>query len=131
MSRLQHGFLSRRSTTTNILQCLDSWTKSIDNREPVDAIYLDMEKAFDTVSHPKLIFKLRQLGFGGYSLRWISRFLCGRTQNVRVQNSNSSPQTVISGIPQGTVLGPLLFLVYVNDMEDVLVHSNLSLYADD
>ena len=71
------------------------------------------------------------MGFGGNSLRWISEFLCGRTQYVRVQNEASSPQNVVSGIPQGTVLGPLMFLLYVNDMGDVLKHLDLVLYADD
>ena len=79
----------------------------------------------------KLLYKLCRMGFGGNSLRWISEFLCGRTQYVRVQNEASSSQNVVSGIPQGTVLGPLMFLLYVNDMGDVLKHSDLVLYADD
>ena len=131
ISEKQHGFLSKRSTTTNLLSFLDFCTRTLDEKQPVDVVYLDMAKAFDTVSHPKLLYKLSKIGIGGELLRWIENFLCGREQCVRVGSDKSDFTEVLSGIPQGTVLGPLLFVVYINDLNDHVLYSNVNLYADD
>ena len=130
--RNQHGFLKRKATATNLLECMNDWTKSVDNKCPVDAIYVDLAKAFDSVSHPKLMFKLKEIGFGGGVLEWLRSFLCSRVQCVRVQNFLSPYEPVLSGVGQGTILGPLIFLVYVNEVMTVpLSNSCLKLYADD
>ena len=100
------------------------------NGYPVDAIYLDFAKAFDTVPHRRLLLKLEKYGVTGELMKWIQAFVCGRTQRVVLKGLMSSWKQVLSGVPQGFVLGPLLFVVYINDLQDVL--SVLSkIYADD
>ena len=96
----------------------------------VDAIYLDFSKAFDTVPHKRLMSKLESYGITGSIKRWIQSFLTGRTQTVMVNNEESAAAPVISGIPQGSVLGPLLFVIYINDLPET-VSSNVYLFADD
>jgi len=109
ISGAQHSFLPKRSTTTNLLECLEYWTCAVNNKKSVDVLYIDMAKAFDTISHEKLLFKLSLLGFGGEFIAWIRNFLRNRTQRVRVGSVMSGPAHVVSGIPQGTVLGALFF----------------------
>ena len=132
ISKQQHGFLKRRSTTSNLLEAINDWTQYLDNKIPLDIIYIDLAKAFDTVSHEKLIYKLRLLGIGGNMLSWFTSFLTGRIQCVRVSNNFSSPYLVTSGIGQGTILGPLLFILYVNDVVDCIApETKIQMYADD
>ena len=96
----------------------------------VDSIYFDFSKAFDTVPHKGLSMKMKAYGIQGKLLTWIEAFLTGRQQVVRVNGELSSSKPVISGIPQGSVLGPLLFILYMNDLPDT-VQANLLLFADD
>lgn len=131
ISDSQHGFLKCRSTTTNLLECLNDWTKYIDERYPVDIIYIDLAKAFDSISHSKMLYKLRKIGIGGQLLEWFENFLCVRSQSVRVGDSMSDSVTVTSGIGQGTILGPLLFIIYMDGSNDAGCSSQLKLYADD
>jgi hypothetical protein len=126
----QHGFRSRRSTLTNTLSCLNTWHKAVDDNKVVHAAFLDFAKAFDTVSHSKLMHKLRAYGISGKLHSWLSGFLAGRTQKVAVDGALSPESPVVSGVPQGSVLGPLLFLIYVNDLCEV-VDTECSLFADD
>ena len=127
----QHGFLKKRSTTTNMISCLNKWTKLIDEKSSLDVIYLDLQKAFDKVSHKKLLYKLKKLGFEGKLLEWIKNFLTERKQCVKVENHLSGYSLVESGIPQGTILGPLLFNIFINGLSSETENCDLQLYADD
>ena len=130
LSDAQHGFLPGRSCTTQLLATLEDWTRSLERGVPVDVAYLDFRKAFDSVPHRRLIKKLYGLGVREPLLAWLEAFLTGRNQRVVVSGTRSSWSPVKSGIPQGTVLGPILFLAYVNDLP-TSVESNTRLFADD
>ena len=109
---------------------LNYWTQHLDNNCPVDVVYLDFRKAFDSVPHRRLLKKLYGYGIQGNLLSWIEGFLLGRKQKVVLNGSCSSWTDVVSGVPQGSVLGPLLFSIYVNDIPN-LVDSPILLFADD
>ncbi len=126
----QHGFIGGRSCSTNLLAALDSWTEILDEGGAVDTVYLDFAKAFDTVPHERLLHKLKGLGVSVQMLKWIRDFLSGRTQRVIIEGEQSEWKDVVSGIPQGSVLGPLLFVCFVNDLPNV-VTSKVYLFADD
>lgn len=131
ISKSQHGFLSGKSTVTQLLETLNDWTSALDQGKVVDVVYIDVAKAFDTVSHPKLLHKLHTYGISGKLLGWLKAFLSNRSQNVVVDSVQSHPGDVISGIPQGSVLGPLMFLIFINDIPHVFRSSNVKLFADD
>ena len=130
LSPRQHGFISGRSTVTQLLSYLDSCIKNVANGNVVDVVYLDFQKAFDTVPHARLLKKLQAYGVDGELLEWITEYLKNRSQVVTVNGESSSVGAVLSGIPQGTVLGPLLFVVYINDILDNINSEGL-LFADD
>jgi hypothetical protein len=131
LSSNQHGFVKNKSTETQLLECFNNFTKHIDNKDSVDVIYLDISKAFDTVCHNKLFHKLSKYGIGGKLFSWIRAFLTKRKQSVVINGKMSSAVDVSSGVPQGSVLGPLLFLIYINDVEDSLSFCKFKLFADD
>ena len=130
LSPKQFGFISGRSTVTQLLNYLNKCVDTLVNGGVVDAIYLDFAKAFDTVPHSRLLGKLKSYGINGNILKWIETFLRNRTQIVKVNGENSFSAPVLSGIPQGSVLGPLLFVIYINDLPDS-VNSDSFLFADD
>ena len=129
LTSCQHGFIKGRSCITQLLATLDHWTDVMD-RGDIDAVYLDFSKCFDSVPHERLLLKLRQYGIQGKLWCWISDFLKGRKQQVSIEGCLSILTMVLSGIPQGSVLGPLLFIIFVNEMPD-LVHSGILMFADD
>lgn len=126
----QHGFQTGRSCLTNLLEAFEIWTRALDDGNQVDCIYLDFAKAFDSVPFERLILKLKAYGINGKLVNWIRDFLVGRKMKVSVRDSSSEWCDVLSGVPQGSVLGPLLFLVYVNDLPDSIT-SHSKTFADD
>ena len=128
----QHGFLKRHSTSTNLLESLHDWSISLSNRKSINIAYIDFKSAFDCISHPKLLIKLSSYGIKGNLYHWIAAFLSNRSQSVKINSTLSSPSLVASGVPQGSVLGPLLFNLFVNDVTDHLDPSaTAKLFADD
>ena len=126
----QHGFTNNRSCLTNLLEYLEYVTSILDSEDSADVIYLDFSKAFDKVSHRKLIRKLWSYGIRGSLLGWISNWLLGRKQRVVLNGEESDWTDVTSGVPQGSVLGPLLFILYANDL-DLGINCRIYKFADD
>ena len=126
----QHGFVKKHSCLTNLLEALEDWTKALDEGHSLDVIFLDYQKAFDTVPHRRLLKKLSAYGVKRKVLNWIESFLTGRTQQVVIGNCSSSWGGVSSGVPQGSVLGPTLFILYINELPS-LVSSSRIMFADD
>ena len=131
ISSKQHGFRKGRSCLTQLLQHMDFILDNYQDDAETDVIYLDYAKAFDKVDHELLLVKLRFYGIQGELFDWIEQFLLDRMQKVVVDGKKSRSAPVLSGVPQGTVLGPILFLLYVNDLEAVISHSNMGCFADD
>ena len=127
----QHGFRARKSCATNLLCCMEDWTKWLDEGSNFDVLYLDFKKAFDLVPHQRLLSKLWSQGIGGDLLVWFTNFLTGRTQRVKINSTVSRPSIVRSGIPQGSVLGPVFFIAYINDILLNVTHATGSIFADD
>jgi len=130
LSKKQFGFISGRSTTLQLLLVLDHWTEILDNGGSIDSVYMDFMKAFDKVPHRRLIKKMKHYGIGEKTLNWVQDFLSNRKQKVSVNGMDSTTHNVTSGIPQGSVLGPILFVIYINDMPDC-VAATAYLFADD
>ena len=131
LNKNQHGFRSGRSCLTQLLAHYDNIICLLEEGHNVDVIYLDFAKAFDKVDHNILLKKAHALGIQGKTLKWIQAFLQNRQQRVIVNGNLSSPHQVISGVPQGSVIGPLLFLILISDIDKNTMHSTVSSFADD
>ena len=130
LSDVQHGFRAKRSTVSQLICAIHEMSSAINKDTSIHAVILDFEKAFDKVPHQRLLKKLQSYGIEGSLLKWLQSFLIGRCQSVVCEGEIAQPRSVMSGVPQGTVLGPLLFLTYINDLPDTL-HSRIRLFADD
>ena len=131
LNKNQHGFRSGRSCLTQLLAHHDNIISQLEDGYNVDVVYLDFAKAFDKVDHNIVLAKAHNIGIRGKLLNWIKEFLSNRTQSVIVNGKLSSPRPVISGVPQGSVIGPLIFLILISDIDTDTLHSLVASFADD
>ena len=127
---LQHGFRERRSCETQLIQLVDELARNSSSGHQIYLILLEFSKAFDNINHIKLLHKLHQHGVSSHTPNWIKAFLLGRTQCVALEGDTSSYLPVTSGVHLGSVLGPILFLLYINDLFEQ-IHSQVRLFVDD
>ena len=127
----QSGFRPLHSTTTALAKLVNLWSKNTDDNKLSGVAFIDLRKAFDTVNHEFLLKKLRSLGCSINSVRWFKSYLSDRTQRVFFKGANSPALNVCTGVPQGSILGPLLFSIYVNDMPGSVTEGVIDMYADD
>ena len=120
-----------KSCITQLVEVLDRIGRELDHGKQIDVLYLDMSKAFDRVSHAKLLHRLCQFGFRGNILKWFRSYLSSRRQRTTISGTTSKSLPVTSSVPQGSILGPLLFLFYEDHLSNAVRTSNISTFADD
>ena len=127
----QSGFRPLYSTTTTLLKVTDDWKENIDRKNYIASVFIDLRKAFDTISHDILHNKLLNLGIEGTELKWFQSYLSKRSQRVIINDVLSDPHDINAGVPQGSILGPILFLLFINDMPTILTQCSIEMNADD
>ena len=131
LSKTQFGFTKGKSCLSQLLTIFSTINQAADSKNSVDVMYLDFKKAFDSVPHEQLLFKLWQVGIIGPLWKWFRCYLTNRLHYVTIDGYQSSTLPVTSGVPQGSILGPLLFLIYINDLPSCINYSHCLLFADD
>ena len=132
LSDWQHGFIKGRSCATQLVLTHHHWAKALDLGQQTDVVFLDFAKAFDRVNHQVLLQKLCNFGISGSLLKWCGDYLSNRYQRVVIDGSCSSWTEIPSGVPQGSILGPLFFVIFINDISEAVSPGNaIALYADD
>ena len=131
ISAYQSGFLPGRSTVTQLIEVYHHFCSAVDSNKEIRVIFLDISKAFDKVWHKGLLYKLKRCGISGSLLLWFHDYLHGRQQRVVISGHTSPWGSIKAGVPQGSVLGPLLFLIYINDITHVVHNCSIRLFADD
>ena len=127
----QHGFRAKRSCQSQLITTIQKIANTMSSKEQEDVILLDFAKAFDKAAHQRLLHKLDYYGVRNSTLCWIESFLHHRKQSGLLDGTKSSEANILSGVPKGTFLGPLLFFAFINDLPDVTKHSDARLFADD
>lgn len=128
---VQHGFMRGKSCETQLLEVYSEIGTALDSGIQSNMIFIDFSKAFDSVNHNLLLYKLNSMGFSGSLLKWFSSYLCDRRQRVMVEGNFSEYCSVTSAVTQGYILGPILFILYINDMPNVNLSSKLMICAGD
>jgi hypothetical protein len=133
LSSSQHGFRANHNTITASIHCLHFIYKALDAHDHAPAVFLDVAKAFDSIDHSILLSKLEHYGIRGVALSWFKNYLASRLQYIHINSSSSNLAPVSTGVPQGSILGPILFLIYINDLPNSCGNNkfNFILYADD
>ena len=126
----QQGFRNKLSTITQLSNTTTDWANTLNNKDQTNIIFLDLSNALDKISHKFILSKLHYYGIRNHTLSWIGAFPSNRTQATVVNGVHSSHVEVTSGVPQGSVLGPMLFLLYINDINNAIT-SQIKLFADD
>jgi hypothetical protein len=131
LNESQYGFRSKRSTSLALLELTEEITKSVDSKKITIGVYIDLKKAFDTINHDLLLKKMEQYGIRGIANDWVKSYLSNRFQYVQYDDCKSDSLKVLCGVPQGSILGPQLFLLYINDICNVSEIVKFILFADD
>ena len=131
MTTYQSGFRSMHGTTTALLDTTKNWSINIDNGLLNGVLFIDFKKAFDTIDHVIILRKLANYGVDPNALRFFASYLCNRSQKCTVKGTLSSASKLTCGVPQGSILGPLFFLIYINDLPNCLDISCAKMFADD
>ena len=131
LSSCQSGFRFLHSTITALLEATNTWSVNIDNGFPNGVLFIDLKKAFDTIDHEIILRNMSYFGADQETITWFQSYPSNRTQRCNVNERLSTPRTITGGVPQGSILGPLLFLMYINDLPNCLRQASPRMFADD